>query len=214
MRGVPGGAAADVSVGHRAGKLATPVGPPQIPQEYDLQHSLSAIRKHGRGVVDFVERTNTDIRIESVIVNVQNTTEANSETETKITSNYATEQYVESLVNNLKADQKSNNTQLTESFNKKIDSVNVRIDVIKEKYLSKGGFWGGIALVVAIIGIIIGFLLHDLQGPRNKIDYISDTLEQQSKRIQTIEEDIISLSDSIDAIQGEIKEIKNPKKKK
>lgn len=196
----------------KKGRLNTPVSSPQIPQDYDLQHALSVIRRGGKNIVEPVESTKTDIRIGSVIVNVPDKSiDYNTETLSQPTSNFATEQYVESLVNNLKADQKTSNTQLTESFNIKISAINNRIDEIKDKCLSKSGFWTGITIVIAIIGLVVAFLLHDIQKPQKQIENISNTVNSQNKKIEALEEDITSFRDSITVIQEEVT-IRNNKK--
>lgn len=190
---------------NKRGSLSVPGSSPQIPQDYDLQHALSVIRRGGKNIIEPIESTKTDIRIGSVIVNIPDNSESNSETQTRLTSNFATEQYVESLVNNLRADQKTSNTQLTELFNQKLDVVNNRIDITKEKCLSKVGFWTGISLVIAIIALVIAFLLYDLQKSRTEFDNIRDVVEKQEKRIETINEGMNSLKDSIIVIQEEVK---------
>ena len=199
---------------NKKGKLTAPSCPQQTPQDYDLQHALSVIRKGGRGLVETAEGTKTDLRIGSVIVNITGNPESNSETQTQIASSYATEQYVESLVNNLKADQKLGNTQLTESFNNKITAINDKIDKITEDGLSKQSYWTGIALVLTIIGLFIAFLLHDLQGAQKRTDEISTAVGKQEKRIDDIGKSLSSLNDTVLEIKAEVQEIKSKKKKK
>ena len=88
----------------------------QIAQDYELSQALAAIRKGGYKIGDAVEGTRSDIRIGSLNVNILSNPETNtksrSDTETNLSGRYVTEQYVQALVNNLKADQQNSSSKL------------------------------------------------------------------------------------------------------
>ena len=161
-----------------------------LPQDYDLIHSLTAIRKGGKVALDKNESTKTDIRIGSVNFNVWTNTESDTETEPQITGQVVTEQYVQSIVNNLKANQTANSNKLIEQFNGKYEIQEGKIEALKEKSLFKSGFVTWIGIVVSVISIIAGFVIYVIQNNNSKLDKVSNSLEIETQRIEKTEQRI------------------------
>ncbi len=170
---------------------------PPTPQDYDLLHSLKAIRRSSSKANDTIESTKTDLRIGSINVNIFSNPEANSETQSQMADSYVTEQYVQSLVNNLQADQKISSTRLMDAVNKKIDPLVEKIEAVRERCLSKSSFWTGVGFVIAVIGIIVGFLLYDFQSHKEQLNSVDTKVKEYNKRLREMEEKVESITDTI-----------------
>lgn len=186
---------------------------PPTAQEYDLLHSLKAIRRRSSKANDTVESTKTDVRVGSINVNIYSNPETNSETQSQMADNYATEQYVQSLVNNLQADQINSSTRLMDAVNKKIDPLVEKIEAVKNTCLSKDGFWTGIGLVVAVIGIIVGFLLYDFQSHKEQLNSVDTKVKEYNKRVREMEEKVESINDTLSIIWKDLNNKENKKKR-
>ena len=165
--------------------------------------ALNAIRKGANLPYDSVEGTKTDVRIGSVNFNVWSNPEASSETNTQIGDKYVTEKYVESIVNNLKADQTNSSTKLIELFNGKIDVQNSKIESVKEKSLSKSGFWTGVSIVGVLVGLIATFVVFNVQEYKEKVEDVSFSIIESSRIIEGIDNKV----DSLDNLVVEIKRL-------
>lgn len=185
-----------------------------ITSEYDLQDSLSAIRRGAGRNKEQVEGTRTDVRVGSVNINVFSNPETNSETQSHLTADYVTEQYVQSLVNYLKADQTNSSTRLTDSFNLKLGVVQNDIDAVKEKSLSKSGFWVGVGIVIAVVGIVVTVLLFDLQSHKDTIKNTSETVTEIKNNVVELEKQVGAIEDSVQLIQKDIRNIQKHQNKK
>ena len=167
-----------------------------VPSDYDLIRSLTAIRKGESVVYDPLEgtrTTRTDVRIGSVNYNIWTNTEAGSGADSQFTDQYATEQYVQSLVNNIEAAQTTKSNHLIELFNGKIDAQNSKIEAIKEKCLSKTGFWTGGGIFIAVIALVVSFMLYDFQEHNKRLDNVSNSIKTSNEEIERVSNRIDSL---------------------
>ena len=171
--------------------------PQPIQSEYNLSHALNAIRKGSFLPYDSAGGTKTDVKIGSVNFNVWSNPEASSETNTQLGDKYVTEKYVESIVNNLKADQTNSSTKLIELFNGKIAAQNTIIDSLKEKSLSKSDFWTGVGIVVAFVSLIATFVVFNVQENKESVKDVSNSIEESSRKIERIENKVDSLDNVV-----------------
>lgn len=171
--------------------------PPPLPSDYDLARALNTIRRGAKSSYDTAEGTKTDIRVGSVNINVWSNPEGSSETETQLDGRYVTEQYVQSIVNSLKAEQKDNSTRLTELINNKIDGQNTKIQALKEKSLSREGFWVGIGIVVSVLGIFLSIVYSNIRDYREGLDAATTTIETNRKTIKVIDGKVDSMGNVV-----------------
>lgn len=179
--------------------------PQPLPSDYDLFRALNAIRKGVNLPYDSIGGTKTDVRIGSVNLNVWSNPEASSETNTQLGDKYVTEKYVESIVNNLKADQTNSSTKLIELFNGKIEAQNLKIESVKEKSLSKSGFWTGVSIVGVLVGLIATFVVSYIQDYKEGLEGVKATEQKSNQRIERVEEIVDSLGTVVIEIQKEQK---------
>lgn len=174
-----------------------------IPSDYDLNRALNAIRKGYNLPYDSVGGTKTDVRIGSVNLNVWSNPETSSETNTQLGDKYVTEKYVESIVNNLKADQTSSSTKLIELFNGKLEAQNLKLESVKDKSLSKSGFWTGVSIVGVLVGLIATFVVFNVQEYKEDVEGVSNTIKENSRRIERVDNQV----DSLDKVVIEIRKL-------
>lgn len=167
--------------------------PQPLPSDYDLNRALNAIRKGTSIPYDSIEGTKTEVKIGSVSFNVWSNSGASSETDSQLGDKYVTEKYVESIVNNLKADQTNSSTQLIELFNGKLDAQNEKIESFKEKCLTNVGFWSGISIVGVLVGLIATFVVSYVQDYKEGLRGVETSVKENSRRIEKIEEKVDSL---------------------
>ena len=184
--------------------------PQPIASDYDLLRALNAIRKGVNLPYDSVGVTKTDVKIGSVNLNVWSNPEASSETYTQLGDKYVTEKYVESIVNNLKADQTNSSTELIELFNGKIEEQNSKIESIKEKSLSKSDFLTGISIVGVLVGLIATFVVFNVQEYKEDVEGVSKSIKESSQRIERIDNQV----DSLEKAEIEIHKLQEKSQKK
>lgn len=175
--------------------------PQPLPSDYDLVRALNAIRKGSAVPYDSTEGTKTDVKIGSVNFNVWSNSGPSLETDSRLGEKYVTEKDVESIVNNLRADQTNSSTRLQEHFNNKFDTLNEKIGAVKDKCLSKSGFGVGIGVAVSIIGIIAGFVIYYVQDYKSGLDSITGTVKDSNQKIEIIESRVDSLEKSVIGIK-------------
>ena len=185
--------------------------PQPLPSDYDLFHALNAIRKGAKVPYDSAGGTKTDIKIGSVNLNVWSNPEASSETNTQLGDKYVTEKYVESIVNNLKADQTNSSTRLIEHFNSKIEQQNEKIEAVKDKCLSKGGFWVGIGIAISVICGFAGLIYSNVKDYNNGLEQVSSTVKDGYQTIETIENRVDSLENTVIEINSKLEKQKQHK---
>ena len=186
--------------------------PQPLSSDYDLFHSLNAIRKGVTIPYDSDGGTKTDIKIGSVNLNVWSNPEASSETNTQLGDKYVTEKYIESIVNSIKADQTNSSTRLIELFNAKIERQNERIETIKEKSLPKAGFWTGIALAVSVVCGFAGLIYSDIKDYKNDLEKVSNTVKDNYQEITIIEDRVDSLENAVIGINDKLQTQKSQKR--
>lgn len=186
--------------------------PQPLPSDYDLFHALKAIRKGAIVPYDSAEGTKTDIKIGSVNLNVWSNPEASSETNTQLGDRYVTEKYIESIVNNLKADQTYSSTRLIEQFNSKIEQQNEKIEGVKDKSLSKGGFWTGIGIAVSVVFGFAGIIYSNVKDYNNGLEKVSSTIKDSCQKIEIIEVRVDSLENAVIVINDKLEKQKQQKK--
>lgn len=182
--------------------------PQPLPSDYDLFRALNAIRKGAKVPYDSAGGTKTDIKIGSVNLNVWSNPEASSETNTQFGDKYVTEKYVESIVNNLKADQTNSSTRLIDLFNSKIEQQNEKIEIIKDKSLSKGGFWVGIGIAISVICGFAGLIYSNVKDYDNGLENVSISVKDGNRRIEAIENRIDSLDNTVIEISSKLEKLK------
>ena len=187
--------------------------PQPSPSDYDLFHALNAIRKGANVPYDSAGGTKTDIKIGSVNLNVWSNPEASLETNTQVGDKYVTEKYVESIVNNLKADQTNSSTRLIELFNGKIEKQNEKIDAVEEKSLSKTGFWIGVGLVVSVACGFAGIIHNNVKDYNNGLEKVSNTVKDSHQTIEIIEDRVDSLENAVIGINDKLDTQTQQKKK-
>ena len=183
------------------------------PSDYDLFRALNAIRKGVNIPYDSAGGTKTDIKIGSVNLNVWSNSQACSETDTQLGDKYVTEKYVESIVNNLKADQTNSSTRLIELFNGKIGQQNEKIDAVREKSLSKSSFWIGIGLAVSVVCGFASLIYDNVKDYNKGLVKVSNTVKDYNQRIEKLEESVDSLQNAVIGINDKLEPQKQQKKK-
>lgn len=184
-----------------------------LPSDYDLFHALNAIRKGANIPYDRAGGTKTDIKIGSVNLNVWSNPEASSETNTQLGDKYVTEKYVESIVNNLKADQTNSSTRLIEHFNSKIEQLNEKIESVRENSLSKAGFWIGIGLAVSVVCGFAGLVYSNVKEYNDSLEEVSNTVKGSYQKIEVIKVRVDSLENAVIEINDKLETQKQQKKK-
>jgi len=187
--------------------------PQSLFSDYDLFRALNAIRKGTNVPYDSVGGTKTDIKIGSVNLNVWSNPEANSETNTQLGDKYVTEKYVESIVNNLKADQTNSSTRLIELFNSKIDQQNEKIEAVRGKSLSKASFWGGVGLVISVVCGYASLIYSNVKDYKNGLEKVSNTVKDNYQKIEIIEIRVDSLENDVIEFNDKLENAKQQKKK-
>ena len=176
---------------------------PKQPSEYDLMAALHALNQrnpHSQGVL---ENTSTEFRIGSVNISYVSVPDTESSTGTSSSQGYVSEQYVNSLFNNLKAEQTESQSKLRNEFNEKITKLST-------SKVSRNSFWVGIGIAVSVI---LGFYYYKTQKIESSIDNIGESVSSLKDRVDEINRSVntIDLSSRIDAMMDSIEIIKQHK---
>ena len=166
------------------------------PPEYDLSTALHSLNRRNPQIYGTAERTSTEVKIGSVNITYANSSETDTNTSNSLSHGYASEQYVESLVNNLKAEQSNSHLQLRSEINERIDNVDRR-------KISRSGFWIGMGIAVSFLTALYFYKTQKIESSIMNVDQSVTVLEGRVENLdKTIGE--INLTKRIDALQDSI----------